>query len=129
MELSDMNKQKIAEAGVMAIHQEGVPSPDETEKILEEGVTTIPVDATGEEAASIGSVFKAVLAEHSHKESAAESAAPAADESLSAAAQADRDKVMEFGVMAMPQEVAAEEDAAARKAKEVMEAGITSIRE
>ena len=128
MELSDMNKQKIAEAGVMAARQEDVPTPDDAEKIMEAGITTIPVSASGEEAASIGSVFKAVIEEHSHKGETETPAEAEADGTLAAAAQANRDKAMEYGVMAMPQEVAPEADAAAQKAKKAMEDGLTSIR-
>ena len=129
MELSEMNKQKIAEVGVMAARQDDVPTPDDAEKIMEAGITTIPVSANSEEAASMGSVFKAVIEEHGHKEETQSTDETAVDSTLAAAAQADSNKAMAYGVMAMPQEVASEADAAAQKAKKAMEDGLTSIRE
>lgn len=128
MELFDANKDKIADIGVMAIHKEELPTRDKAEKFMEEGVTTIPTSASVEEAASIGSVVKAVIEEHSSKGQTEEPAETAVDEILDAAAQAARDKVAEFGVMSMPQEVVSEVDAAAQKAQQSMEEGITTIR-
>lgn len=129
MELSDLNKRKIAEVGVMAIHQEGVPSHDKTERIMKAGVSAIPAPAAVEEAASLGSVFKSAAEELSRKEKTGGTADTAADDSLAAAAQASRSRVMEYGVMSMPRAFSSQADEADQKAKEAMEAGVSSIRE
>lgn len=126
MELSDLNKRKIAEVGVMAIHQEGVPSPDKTERLMKAGVSAISAPTAVEEAAFLGS---AAAEEHSRKEKTEGTADTAADDSLAAAAQASRSKVMEYGVMSMPREFSSQADAAAQRAKEAMETGVSPIRE